>query len=35
MTSCPEAKFFLSHCPGVKIDGDGDGIPCENQLCNK
>jgi hypothetical protein len=35
MTSCSEAKFFLSHCPGVKIDGDGDGIPCENQLCNK
>jgi hypothetical protein len=33
MRSCAEAKFFLSNCPGVKMDGDGDGIPCEDQLC--
>jgi hypothetical protein len=33
MTSCAEAKFFLQSCPGVKMDGDGDGIPCEDQLC--
>lgn len=33
MTSCEEAKFFLRNCPGVKIDGDGDGIPCEKQWC--
>ncbi|MBV5347518.1 excalibur calcium-binding domain-containing protein [bacterium] len=35
MTSCSEAKYFLSRCPGVKMDGDGDGIPCEDQLCNR
>lgn len=34
MTSCKEAKFFLNSCPGVQMDGDGDGIPCEQQLCN-
>jgi hypothetical protein len=33
MTSCAEAKYFLSTCPSVKMDGDGDGIPCEEQLC--
>jgi Excalibur calcium-binding domain len=33
MASCAEAKYFLSNCPGVKMDGDGDGIPCEEQLC--
>ena len=33
MTSCSEAKYFLSHCPGVKMDGDNDGIPCEDQWC--
>ena len=34
ITSCKEAKFFLKNCPGVKMDGDGDGIPCEKQWCN-
>jgi hypothetical protein len=33
MTSCAEAKYFLSNCAGVKMDGDGDGTPCEDQLC--
>ena len=33
MATCAEAKYFLSNCPGVKMDGDGDGIPCEEQLC--
>jgi cold shock CspA family protein len=33
MTSCEEAKFYLRNCPGVQIDGDGDGIPCESQWC--
>lgn len=33
MTSCAEAKYFLSNCPGVKMDGDSDGIPCEDQWC--
>ena len=33
MNSCDEAKFYLRNCPGVKIDGDGDGVPCEQQHC--
>ena len=33
MTSCAEAKFFLAHCPGTKMDGDNDGVPCEQQWC--
>ncbi len=33
MTSCAEAKFFLAQCPGTKMDGNGDGIPCEKQWC--
>ncbi len=34
MTSCTEASFFLKHCPGVEMDGDNDGVPCEQQWCN-
>jgi hypothetical protein len=34
MSSCEEAKYFLQHCPGVKMDGDNDGIPCERQWCS-
>lgn len=33
MTSCSEATFFLRHCPGVKMDGNQDGVPCEQQWC--
>jgi hypothetical protein len=33
MTSCDEASYFLANCPGAKMDGDGDGIPCEGQWC--
>lgn len=33
MTSCTEAKFFLKNCPGAKMDGNNDGIPCEQQWC--
>ena len=33
MTSCEEATYFLRNCPGVKMDGEGDGIPCERQWC--
>lgn len=33
MTSCSEAKYFLKHCPGVEIDGNHDGVPCEQQWC--
>ena len=35
MTSCAEAKFYLRNCPGTKMDGDGDGIPCESQWCGR
>ena len=33
MTSCAEATWVSKNCPGTKMDGDGDGIPCEQQLC--
>jgi hypothetical protein len=33
MRSCEEATFYLKNCPGVKIDGDNDGVPCESQFC--
>ena len=32
MTSCEEAKFYLTKCGLSRLDGDNDGIPCE-QLC--
>ena len=35
MKSCAEAKYFLANCPGVKMDGDKNGIPCEQQWCNR
>lgn len=34
MTSCDEALFFHNNCPGIQMDGDGDGIPCEMEFCN-
>jgi Excalibur calcium-binding domain/Domain of unknown function (DUF4124) len=34
MKSCAEAKYFQAYCPGVKMDGDKDGIPCEKQWCS-
>lgn len=33
MTSCKEAKLFLKNCPGVEMDGNHDGVPCEQQWC--
>lgn len=30
MTSRAEAEFFIRNCPDTKMDGDSDGIPCEN-----
>ncbi|SFD56536.1 excalibur calcium-binding domain-containing protein [Paracidovorax konjaci] len=33
MTSCREAKLFLKNCPGTQMDGNGDGVPCEQQWC--
>ena len=35
MTSCAEATWFLNHCAGVKMDGDRDGVPCEQQWCGR
>ena len=35
MTSCAEATFFLKNCPGVKMDGNNDGVPCERQWCKR
>ena len=32
MKSYEEAKYFLDNCPNTKMDGDGDGIPCERQF---
>jgi endonuclease YncB( thermonuclease family) len=32
MTSCAEARFYLNVCGVRSLDGDHDGIPCEN-LC--
>lgn len=33
MSSCAEATFFLKNCPHTKMDGDNDGVPCEEQWC--
>lgn len=33
MTSCAEATFYIRNCPGTKMDGDHDGVPCEKQWC--
>jgi cold shock CspA family protein len=30
MRSRAEAEYFVSNCPNTKMDGDYDGIPCEN-----
>lgn len=32
MSSYEEAIFYLRNCPGTKMDGDGDGDPCEQQV---
>ncbi len=33
MGSCAEATYFLRHCPNTTMDGDHDGVPCEQQWC--
>lgn len=35
MNSCAEATFFLRNCPGTQMDGDNDGVPCEQQWCSQ
>ena len=32
MRTCEEAKFYLNNCGLKRLDGDGDGVPCES-LC--
>jgi deoxyribonuclease I len=34
MESCEEAMFYLTQCGVTRLDGDGDGVPC-NRLCNR
>lgn len=34
MTSCAEAKYFLQNCPGVQMDSNRGGVPCEKSWCN-
>lgn len=34
MRSCEEATWFIRNCPNTKMDGEGDGIPCEQQHCD-
>ena len=29
MTSCEEARLYLTQCGVHSLDGDGDGVPCE------
>ena len=30
MSSCDEAMFYLNECGVGRLDGDGDGVPCES-----
>jgi hypothetical protein len=30
MESCDEARFYLERCGLGRLDGDGDGVPCES-----
>ena len=32
MTSCEEAKFYLTQCGVGSLDGNHDGVPCA-KLC--
>jgi endonuclease YncB( thermonuclease family) len=34
MRSCEEARYFTRMCPGAKMDGNHDGVPCEKTLCS-
>lgn len=34
MKSCGEALFYQENCSATEMDGDRDGIPCEQQWCN-
>jgi hypothetical protein len=32
MANCAEAQYYLHQCGLTRLDGDGDGVPCES-LC--
>jgi hypothetical protein len=34
MADCAEALFYFQQCGVHRLDGDGDGVPCE-KLCRK
>ncbi|MDC7698467.1 excalibur calcium-binding domain-containing protein [Vogesella indigofera] len=34
MNTLQEAAYFLQHCPDTRMDGDGDGQPCETQFAD-
>jgi endonuclease YncB( thermonuclease family) len=34
MTSCAEARFYFTRCGLSRLDGDGDGVPCET-ICRR
>ena len=34
MTSCNEAYYKYTQCGHTRLDGDNDGVPCEN-ICGK
>lgn len=34
MTSCAEARYYLTQCGVRSLDRDGDGVPCE-ALCRQ
>ena len=34
MSSCEEATYFVQNCPNTQMDGNNDGVPCEQQWCN-
>lgn len=33
MGSCREAKYYFIECGFTRLDGDKDGVPCED-ICN-
>jgi Excalibur calcium-binding domain len=34
MSSCEEATYFIKNCPNTQMDGNNDGVPCEQQWCH-
>lgn len=35
MLSCAEARYYMKNCDLGRLDGDGDGIPCETLCGNR